>query len=184
MECYTLTHHEAVKAMLTGPVTILAWSFVRDDQALDVTARQVALALRDETADLEAAGISIIQVDEPALRELLPLRTRTGSAYLDWAVELVPARHRRRRRRHPVHTHLCYSEFGEVIGAIDDLDADVTTHRGGPLADGGAPRPAPRFRPRIGPGVYDIHSPRVPRTRRSPSSCGSRCGACRPTGCG
>ena len=113
--------------MLTGPVTILAWSFVRDDQALDDTARQVALALRDETLDLEAAGIAIIQVDEPALRELLPLRERDRKAYLDWAVSAFRLATGGVADSTAVHTHLCYSEFGEVIGAIDDLDADVTS---------------------------------------------------------
>ncbi|GAA2721225.1 5-methyltetrahydropteroyltriglutamate--homocysteine S-methyltransferase [Cellulomonas aerilata] len=152
-----------VKGMLTGPVTILAWSFVRDDQPLADTARQVALALRDEIGDLEAAGIAVIQVDEPALRELLPLRTVDHPAYLDWSVTAFRLATSGVRDETQVHTHLCYSEFGQVIGAIDGLDADVTSVEAArsrmeilvDLADQGYPRG-------IGPGVYDIHSPRVP----------------------
>jgi 5-methyltetrahydropteroyltriglutamate--homocysteine methyltransferase len=152
-----------VKGMLTGPVTILAWSFVRDDQPLAETARQVALALRDEVADLEAAGIGVIQVDEPALRELLPLRTRDHAAYLDWAVGAFRLATSGVRDETQVHTHLCYSEFGQILGAIDALDADVTSIEAARsrmefLADLGATG-YPRG---IGPGVYDIHSPRVP----------------------
>ncbi|MBC7297548.1 MAG: 5-methyltetrahydropteroyltriglutamate--homocysteine S-methyltransferase, partial [Demequina sp.] len=115
-----------VKGMLTGPVTILAWSFVRDDQPLGVTANQVALALRQEIADLEAAGIGIIQVDEPALRELLPLRNADKTAYLDWSVNAFKLATSGAKDDTQVHTHLCYSEFGEIIDAIDGLDADVT----------------------------------------------------------
>ena len=114
--------------MLTGPVTILAWSFVRDDQPLGETANQVALALRDEIADLEAAGIGVIQVDEPALRELLPLKKRDQAAYLDWSVESFRlATSGVRATATQIHTHLCYSEFGVVLEAIDHLDADVTS---------------------------------------------------------
>ncbi|GII98923.1 methionine synthase (B12-independent) [Sediminihabitans luteus] len=152
-----------VKGMLTGPVTILAWSFVRDDQPLGDTANQVGLALRDELADLEAAGIGIIQVDEPALRELLPLRQADHAAYLDWSVRSFRLATSGVRTETQVHTHLCYSEFGEVIGAIDGLDADVTSVEAArsrmeivpELRDAGYSRG-------IGPGVYDIHSPRVP----------------------
>jgi 5-methyltetrahydropteroyltriglutamate--homocysteine methyltransferase len=152
-----------VKGMLTGPVTILAWSFVRDDQPLAATARQVALALRDEVADLEAAGIAVIQVDEPALRELLPLRTTDHAHYLDWSVAAFRLATSGVRDDTQVHTHLCYSEFGQIIGAIDGLDADVTSIEAARsrmefLADLDA-RGYPRG---IGPGVYDIHSPRVP----------------------
>jgi 5-methyltetrahydropteroyltriglutamate--homocysteine methyltransferase len=152
-----------VKGMLTGPVTILAWSFVRDDQPLRDTANQVALALRDEVADLEAAGTRIIQVDEPALRELLPLDAERQADYLDWSVSAFRLATSGVRDETQVHTHLCYSEFGAVIAAIDQLDADVTSieaarskmdivddiHRS-------------HFARGIGPGVYDIHSPRVP----------------------
>ncbi|MGI5500573.1 5-methyltetrahydropteroyltriglutamate--homocysteine S-methyltransferase [Lentzea sp. CA-135723] len=149
-----------VKGMLTGPVTILAWSFVRDDQPLADTAAQVALALRDEIRDLEAAGIRIIQVDEPALRELLPLRHKDQAAYLEWSVGAFRLATAGAATGTQVHTHLCYSEFGEVIGAISDLDADVTTIEAArskmEILEG---LDFPRG---IGPGVYDIHSPLVP----------------------
>jgi 5-methyltetrahydropteroyltriglutamate--homocysteine methyltransferase len=152
-----------VKGMLTGPVTILAWSFVRDDQPLGDTANQVALALRDEVTDLEAAGTAIVQVDEPALRELLPLRAEDHAAYLEWSVRSFRLATSGVRPDTQIHTHLCYSEFGEVIGAIDGLDADVTSIEAArskmeilaDIAAEGYPRG-------IGPGVYDIHSPRVP----------------------
>ena len=152
-----------VKGMLTGPVTMLAWSFVRDDQPLADTARQVALALRDEIADLEATGIRMIQVDEPALRELLPLRQADRKEYLDWAVRAFRFATSGAADGTQIHTHMCYSEFGEIIGAIDALDADVTSveaARSGmefisDLTTAG-------FQRGIGPGVWDIHSPRVP----------------------
>ncbi|MBB4772115.1 5-methyltetrahydropteroyltriglutamate--homocysteine S-methyltransferase [Actinomadura livida] len=152
-----------VKGMLTGPVTMLAWSFVRDDQPLAETARQVALALRDEIADLEAAGIRIIQVDEPALRELLPLRAADRPAYLDWAVGAFRLATSGVADTTQIHTHMCYSEFGEIIGAIGALDADVTSVEAarshmelvGDLRAAG-------YANGIGPGVWDIHSPRVP----------------------
>ncbi|MFG1626688.1 5-methyltetrahydropteroyltriglutamate--homocysteine S-methyltransferase [Kribbella sp. NPDC049227] len=152
-----------VKGMLTGPVTILAWSFVRDDQPAAITADQVALALRDEVADLASAGIRIVQVDEPALRELLPLRSAEQKAYLDWSVGAFRLATGGASAEIQIHTHLCYSEFGAVIAGIDGLDADVTTIEAarsrmeilGDLAASG-------FRRGVGPGVYDIHSPRVP----------------------
>ena len=152
-----------MKGMLTGPVTILAWSFVRDDQPLDETANQVALALRDEIADLEAAGIQVIQVDEPALRELLPLKQADQPAYLDWSVASFRLATGGAAAATQVHTHLCYSEFGVVIDAIRALDADVTSIEAArsrmevvaDIAEVG-------FDHGIGPGVYDIHSPRVP----------------------
>lgn len=152
-----------VKGMLTGPVTILAWSFVRDDQPLGETARQVALAIRAETVDLERAGIGIIQVDEPALRELLPLRQADRADYLQWAVDSFRLATSGVGVTTAVHTHLCYSEFGEIVGAINDLDADVTSVEAArshlefldDLEGAG-------YRRGIGPGVYDIHSPRVP----------------------
>ncbi len=152
-----------VKGMLTGPVTMLAWSFVRDDQPLSDTARQVALAVRDEIADLEAAGISIIQVDEPALRELLPLRQASREAYLDWAVRAFWLATSGAADATQVHTHMCYSEFGEILAAIGALDADVTTVEAARsrmefIAD----LTAAGFAHGIGPGVWDIHSPRVP----------------------
>lgn len=158
----TLTD-KPVKGMLTGPVTILAWSFVRDDQPLAESANQVALAIRDETVDLQGAGIAIIQVDEPALRELLPLRDADKAAYLAWAVDAFRLSTSGVDDVTQIHTHLCYSEFGEVIGAIAALDADVTSIEAArshmevldDLNDIG-------FAGIVGPGVYDIHSPWVP----------------------
>ncbi|MGW6377272.1 5-methyltetrahydropteroyltriglutamate--homocysteine S-methyltransferase [Rhodococcus sp. NPDC055112] len=152
-----------VKGMLTGPVTILAWSFVRDDQPLSESADQVALAIRDETVDLESAGAKVIQVDEPALRELLPLRSADQPAYLDWSVGAFRLATSGVVDATSVHTHLCYSEFGEVIGAIAGLDADVTSIEAARshmevLDD----LNAVGFDLGVGPGVYDIHSPRVP----------------------
>ena len=152
-----------VKGMLTGPVTILAWSFIREDVPVSETAEQVALALRDEVRDLEAAGIRAIQVDEPALRELLPLRRRDHADYLEWSVRAFRIATSGVRPETQIHTHLCYSEFGEVLSAIDALDADVTSVEAarsrmellGPLSEIG-------FERGIGPGVWDIHSPRVP----------------------
>jgi 5-methyltetrahydropteroyltriglutamate--homocysteine methyltransferase len=151
-----------MKGMLTGPVTILAWSFVRDDQPLGDTARQVGLALRDEVRDLEAAGLRIIQVDEPALRELLPLRAADQPAYLDWSIDSFRLVTGGVADTTQIHTHLCYSEFGEVVGAIDGLDADVTTVEAArsrmevlDVLGAGVPRG-------LGPGVYDVHSPEVP----------------------
>ncbi|KLO45082.1 5-methyltetrahydropteroyltriglutamate--homocysteine methyltransferase [Mycobacterium nebraskense] len=154
-----------VKGMLTGPVTILAWSFVRDDQPLADTANQVALAIRDETVDLQSAGIAIIQVDEPALRELLPLRRADQEDYLRWAVGSFRLATSGVADSTQIHTHLCYSEFGEVIGAIADLDADVTSIEAARshmevLDD----LNSIGFSNSVGPGVYDIHSPRVPST--------------------
>ncbi|HYB39426.1 MAG TPA: 5-methyltetrahydropteroyltriglutamate--homocysteine S-methyltransferase [Mycobacterium sp.] len=154
-----------VKGMLTGPVTILAWSFVRDDQPLADTAYQIALAIRDETVDLQSAGIAIIQVDEPALRELLPLRRADQDEYLRWAVGAFRLATSGVADSTQIHTHLCYSEFGEVIGAIADLDADVTSIEAARshmevLDD----LNAVGFANSVGPGVYDIHSPRVPST--------------------
>ncbi len=154
-----------VKGMLTGPVTILAWSFVRDDQPLADTANQVALAIRDETVDLQDAGIAVIQVDEPALRELLPLRRADQEDYLRWAVGSFRLATSGVADSTQIHTHLCYSEFGEVIGAIADLDADVTSIEAARshmevLDD----LNSIGFSNSVGPGVYDIHSPRVPST--------------------
>jgi 5-methyltetrahydropteroyltriglutamate--homocysteine methyltransferase len=152
-----------VKGMLTGPVTILAWSFVRTDQPLADTANQVALALRDECRDLEAAGIRIIQVDEPALRETLPLRRAAQQAYLDWAVGAFRIATSGVADATQIHTHLCYSEFGEVLPAIDALDADVTSIEASrskmEILDD---LRAAGYGRGIGPGVWDVHSPRVP----------------------
>jgi 5-methyltetrahydropteroyltriglutamate--homocysteine methyltransferase len=152
-----------VKGMLTGPVTILAWSFVRDDQPLADTANQVALALRDEIEDLEQAGIGIIQVDEPALRELLPLKRADQPGYLDWSVGSFRLATSGVRPQTQIHTHLCYSEFGVVIDAIDRLDADVTSIEAARSKMEVVPDiQSSGFGRGIGPGVYDIHSPRVP----------------------
>ncbi len=154
-----------VKGMLTGPVTILAWSFVRDDQPLGVTANQVALALRQEIADLEAAGIGIIQVDEPALRELLPLKNTDKAAYLEWSVNAFKLATSGAKDDTQLHTHLCYSEFGEIIDAIDGLDADVTSIEAARSRMEVLPAiKSHGYRRGIGPGVWDIHSPRVPST--------------------
>lgn len=151
-----------VKGMLTGPVTILAWSFVRDDQPRRETANQVALALADEIADLEQAGIRIIQVDEPALRELLPLRRDEQPQYLDWSVNSFRLATSGVKDSTQIHTHLCYSEFNEIIDSINALNADVTSIEAARshmelLAD--IPE---SFVSGFGPGVWDIHSPRVP----------------------
>ena len=151
-----------VKGMLTGPVTILAWSFVRDDQPRRETANQVALALADEIADLEEAGIRIIQVDEPALRELLPLRRDEQPQYLDWSVNSFRLATSAVKDSTQIHTHLCYSEFNEIIDSINALNADVTSIEAARshmelLAD--IPE---TFVSGLGPGVWDIHSPRVP----------------------
>jgi 5-methyltetrahydropteroyltriglutamate--homocysteine methyltransferase len=152
-----------VKGMLTGPVTMLAWSFVRDDQPLRDTARQVALAVRDEIADLEAAGISIIQVDEPAIRELLPLREADHKAYLDWSVGSFRLATSGAADATQIHTHMCYSEFGEILAAIAALDADVTTVEAARSSmEFISDLTAAGFTHGIGPGVWDIHSPRVP----------------------
>jgi 5-methyltetrahydropteroyltriglutamate--homocysteine methyltransferase len=152
-----------VKGMLTGPVTMLKWSFVRDDQPLADTARQVAYALRDEVADLESAGIAVIQVDEPALREGLPLVAADRQGYLDWAVSAFRLATSGVAAHTQIHTHMCYSEFGDVIAAITDLDADVTSVEAARShMEVVADLDAAGFTAGIGPGVYDIHSPRVP----------------------
>ena len=152
-----------MKGMLTGPVTILQWSFVRDDQPRAETCMQIALALRDEVSDLEAAGIGMIQVDEAAIREGLPLRHRDTDAYLRWAVDAFRLATAGVVDETQIHTHMCYSEFGDILSAIAEMDADVLsieTSRSKMelLSDFG------RFRypNEVGPGVYDIHSPRVP----------------------
>ncbi|GAB3783030.1 5-methyltetrahydropteroyltriglutamate--homocysteine S-methyltransferase [Spirosoma horti] len=152
-----------VKGMLTGPVTILQWSFVRDDQPRKDTCLQLALAIRDEVVDLEAAGIGIIQIDEPALREGLPLRRENWDTYLNWAVMAFRVAASGVQDQTQIHTHMCYAEFNDIIGAIADLDADVitieTSRSQMELLDAFARFAYPN---EIGPGVYDIHSPRVP----------------------
>jgi 5-methyltetrahydropteroyltriglutamate--homocysteine methyltransferase len=152
-----------MKAMLTGPVTILNWSFVRDDLSRDAACRQVALAIRDEVADLERAGATMIQIDEAALREGLPLRKGEWGAYLDWAVACFRLCSSSVRDETQVHTHMCYSEFNDIIEAIAAMDADVisieTSRSKMELLDAFK---SYRYPNDIGPGVYDIHSPRIP----------------------
>lgn len=154
-----------MKGMLTGPVTVLNWSFVRDDQPRAETCRQVALAIRDEVVDLEAAGIAVIQIDEPALREGLPLRRSDWASYLGWAVPCFRLSTAGVRDDTQIHTHMCYSEFNEIIQAISDLDADVISIENS-RSDAELLDVFRRFSydKEIGPGVYDIHSPRVPPT--------------------
>lgn len=152
-----------VKGMLTGPVTILQWSFVRDDQPRSLTCKQIALAIRDEVTDLEKAGIRIIQIDEPAIREGLPLRTAEWQNYLKWAVEAFRISASGVEDATQIHTHMCYSEFNDIIQNIADMDADVITIECSrsqmDLLNAFADFQYPN---EIGPGVYDIHSPRVP----------------------
>ena len=154
-----------VKGMLTGPVTILQWSFVRDDQPRAETAKQIALAIRDEVIDLEAAGIRVIQIDEPALREGLPLRRAEWNDYLHWAVDAFRLATAGVRDATQIHTHMCYSEFNDVLRVIERMDADVISienaRSGSELLQGLEQYKYPN---EIGPGVYDIHSPRVPST--------------------
>ncbi|KAJ2118375.1 methionine-synthesizing 5- methyltetrahydropteroyltriglutamate--homocysteine methyltransferase [Coemansia sp. RSA 921] len=171
--------NKPVKGMLTGPVTILKWSFVRDDQPLSQTAGQIALAIRDEVVDLEAAGIKVIQVDEPAIRQGLPqrkapkgadrqwsglpLRKADYAAYLEWSVDVFRLATTGVTNQTQIHTHFCYSDFNEIFTAIQNLDADVITIENsksdlkllGALETHG-------YAAEIGPGLYDIHSPRVP----------------------
>ncbi|MGH8499277.1 MAG: 5-methyltetrahydropteroyltriglutamate--homocysteine S-methyltransferase, partial [Methylococcales bacterium] len=155
--------NKPMKGMLTGPVTVLQWSFVRDDQERSRTCRQIALALRDEVTDLEAAGIRIIQIDEPAIREGLPLRRKDWKAYLDWAVESFRITASGVRDETQIHTHMCYSEFNDIIESVAAMDADVisieTSRSRMELLDAFVQFDYPN---EIGPGVYDIHSPRVP----------------------
>lgn len=152
-----------VKGMLTGPVTILQWSFVRNDQARSVTCTQIALAIRDEVVDLEKAGIKIIQIDEPAIREGLPLRKEEWATYLDWAIKAFRISASGVSDDTQIHTHMCYSEFNDIIENIAAMDADVITIECSrsqmELLDAFADFKYPN---EIGPGVYDIHSPRVP----------------------
>jgi len=152
-----------MKGMLTGPITILQWSFVRDDQPRDVSALQIALAIRDEVVDLEAAGISIIQIDEPAIREGLPLRRAQWSAYLQWAARAFRVSASGVQDTTQIHTHMCYSEFNDILPEIASMDADVITIETS-RSDMELLRGFGDFRypNEIGPGVYDIHSPRVP----------------------
>ena len=152
-----------VKGMLTGPITILQWSFVRDDQPRETTAMQLALAIRDEVEDLQKAGIAIIQIDEPALREGLPLQKAAWAQYLAWAVKAFKLSASIARDDTQIHTHMCYAEFNDILPAIAAMDADVitieTSRSAMELLDAFGEFSYPND---IGPGVYDIHSPRVP----------------------
>ena len=153
-----------MKGMLTGPVTILNWSFPREDISVKESTLQIALAIRDEVMDLEANGIRIIQVDEAALREKLPLRKSDWySEYLDWAIPAFRLVHSGVKAETQIHTHMCYSEFTDIISAIDDMDADVITFEASRsdllILDSLKEN---NFKTEVGPGVYDIHSPRVP----------------------
>ena len=156
-----------MKGMLTGPVTILNWSFVRNDQGLAKTCTQIALALRDEVQDLERAGIKLIQIDEAALREGLPLRRSEWQYYLDWAVEAFRITSSGVADDTQIHTHMCYSEFNDIIEAVADMDADVitieTSRSDMKLLDVFKSYEYPN---QIGPGVYDIHSPSVPQQQQ------------------
>ena len=154
-----------VKGMLTGPITMLCWSFPRDDQPLSETATQIALALRDEVCDLEAAGLGVIQIDEPALREGLPLRQHQWQNYLTWATRAFRLSASGVGDTTQIHTHMCYAQFNDIIEAIADLDADVitieTSRSQGELLSAFEDFEYPND---IGPGVYDIHSPNIPET--------------------
>lgn len=154
-----------VKGMLTGPITMLQWAFVRDDQPRSETCKQIALAIRDEVKDLETAGVHIIQIDEPAFREGLPLRNAEKDSYLQWAVESFRISSAGIKDTTQIHTHMCYSEFNDIIDSIANLDADVisieTSRSAMELLDAFVEFKYPN---EIGPGVYDIHSPRIPKT--------------------
>lgn len=156
---------KVMKGMLTGPVTMLMWSFPREDVSRKVQAQQLALALRDEVLDLEAAGIKIVQIDEAAFREGLPLRRAQWQEYLDWAVQAFRLSASGVQDRTQIHTHMCYSEFNDVIQSIAAMDADVitieTSRSDMELLEAFKAFDYPND---IGPGVYDIHSPRVPDT--------------------
>jgi 5-methyltetrahydropteroyltriglutamate--homocysteine methyltransferase len=154
-----------MKGMLTGPITILQWSFVRDDQPRWVTATQIALAIRDEVVALESAGIGIIQIDEPAIREGLPLRKAGWPSYLDWAVKAFRISASGVQDKTQIHTHMCYSEFNDIIENIAAMDADVITiETSRSQMDLLQAFSNFKYPNEIGPGVYDIHSPRVPTT--------------------
>ena len=155
--------NKLMKGMLTGPVTILQWSFVRDDQPRSETTYQIALAIRDEVVALENAGIKVIQIDEPAIREGLPLRKADRAEYLDWAVRAFRVSASGVKDETQIHTHMCYSEFNDIIQHIAQMDADVitieTSRSQMELLEAFSDFKYPA---EIGPGVYDIHSPRVP----------------------
>jgi len=170
-----------MKGMLTGPVTILNWSFVREDQGREEVCRQIALALRDEVSDLEAAGIRVIQVDEPALREGLPLKKGEWGEYLEWAVACFRLATSAARPETQIHTHMCYSEFNDIIDSISALDADVIS-----IENSRSDREllevfkTHRYEQQIGPGVYDVHSPRVPEVGEMADNLRQAAGVLRP----
>ena len=153
-----------MKGMLTGPVTMLCWAFVRDDQPRATTSLQIALALRDEVVDLQNGGIGMIQIDEPAFREGLPLKAANWPEYLDWAVKSFRITAAGVTDATQIHTHMCYSEFNDILPWIAQMDADVitveTSRSDMKLLDGFGKFLYPND---IGPGVYDIHAPRLPR---------------------
>ena len=159
----TIADDQADVGMLTGPVTMLNWSFVRDDQPCSVSCKQLALAIREEVLDLEKAGVHIIQIDEAALREGLPLRKSQWQEYLNWAVESFRITANGVADETQIHTHMCYSEFNDIIAAITDMDADVitieTSRSDMELLDAFDNFNYPN---EIGPGVYEIHSPNIP----------------------
>jgi 5-methyltetrahydropteroyltriglutamate--homocysteine methyltransferase len=154
-----------MKGMLTGPITILQWSFVRNDQSRAETARQIAVSIRDEVRDLEAAGISVIQVDEPALREGLPLRRADWAKYLRWSVDAFRLATAGVADRTQIHTHMCYCEFNDIIESIAELDADVISIESS-RSEMELLQAFHNFKypNEVGPGIWDIHSPRVPST--------------------
>lgn len=170
-----------VKGMLTGPVTMLEWSFVRDDLPRAEVCFQVALALRDEVKDLEASGVCVIQVDEPALREGLPLRQADRAAYLRWSVDAFRLATGVAANETQIHTHMCYAEFGEILDAVERMDADVLSIEAArsqmELLGAFTNRQYPNG---IGPGVYDIHSPRVPSVEEIESFIGKALDVFRP----
>jgi 5-methyltetrahydropteroyltriglutamate--homocysteine methyltransferase len=172
---------QPVKGMLTGPVTILQWSFVRDDIARSEVAHQIALALRDEVRDLEAAGIQAIQLDEPALREGLPLRRSAWDGYLRWAVDAFRLATSAVADKTQIHTHMCYCEFEAILPSIAALDADVISMESarskGELLHAFSSAAYPNG---IGPGVWDIHSPRVPSQEEMEGQLRAALGVIRP----
>lgn len=156
-----------VKGMLTGPVTILNWSFPRADLSRQEQAFQIALALREEVADLEAAGAQVIQIDEPALREGLPLKLERWSEYLSWAVDAFRLAAAIAQPQTQIHTHMCYCEFGDIIKDIERLDADVISIENSRSNNRTLQEvTAAGYAHQIGNGVYDIHSPVVPTTEQ------------------
>ncbi len=170
-----------MKGMLTGPVTILKWSFVRDDQPLSETANQIALAIRDEVRDLEAAGLPIIQIDEPALREALPLRKSEWKACLDWEVWAFNLASSGVGDETQIHTHMCYCDFEEIMEYIARMDADVISLEASRSRMGLLDAFTHYHYPNgIGPGIWDIHSPRAPSLEEMTGLLQKACGVLSP----